>query len=351
MTIDGSGAQVQVDGTQRGRRPRRARLRQHVVPELRQEAVCDRLEPVERRRDQGRVERKRHRDRAARSAQTRPKARRRVGNYTGIEVDGTATIDGSGTGNLFTANTTGLAIFGTATVQGGYFGPAGGAAGNSLQAILIQSGSPSIQIGTGVTITGNGAGVRVLSPSTGIKILGNRIGSLDGTHPTNTGGGIVFGFDNGHTPNDTGDGDSGPNGLQNYPQLQGAYTSSGQLNVTGTLNSAANTDYTVQVFASGSCDSSGYGEGVDYLGDLAGPYRRIRERELLRVRRHRFRLCHRHGDRPRRDVGVLELRPDRERPAADLHRRLELRHADRSCEVRRLHAPRCGHRSERASRP
>ena len=192
-----------------------------------------------------------------------------VGNYTGIEVDGTATIDGSGTGNLFTANTTGLAIFGTATVQGGYFGPAGGAAGNSLQAILIQSGSPSIQIGTGVTITGNGAGVRVLSPSTGIKILGNRIGSLDGTHPTNTGGGIVFGFDNGHTPNDTGDGDSGPNGLQNYPQLQGAYTSSGQLNVTGTLNSAANTDYTVQVFASGSCDSSGYGEGVDYLGDLA----------------------------------------------------------------------------------
>jgi uncharacterized repeat protein (TIGR01451 family) len=68
--------------------------------------------------------------------------------------------------------------------------------------------------------------------------------------------------------NDTLDADTGPNELQNYPTISDAYAGA-QTRVSGVLNSAANGTYTLQFFASPSCDTSGYGQGRRYLGSAA----------------------------------------------------------------------------------
>ena len=60
--------------------------------------------------------------------------------------------------------------------------------------------------------------------------------------------------------------DTGPNGLQNFPESLAATVSGGSVHVTGTLPSNTNTHYTVEFFASDDPDGSGYGEGAQYLG-------------------------------------------------------------------------------------
>jgi hypothetical protein len=76
-------------------------------------------------------------------------------------------------------------------------------------------------------------------------------------------------FPDGVTANDAGDGDSGPNNLQNYPVLTDADSTSSGTTIVGTLNSAANTAYTLYFFSDVSCDPSGNGEGRSFLGSLA----------------------------------------------------------------------------------
>ena len=136
--------------------------------------------------------------------------------------------------------------------------------GTACQAILVQSSSSSIQIGgTGVgqfnQIIGNGAGIHLITPSTG-QIRRNFIRG-------NTGGGIVFGFDSGHTPNDVPDAD----GIQNDPVVSSAVSSGGQIAIHGLLDSNSTNSYSIDLFASSSCDPSGYGEGATFLGDVAVP--------------------------------------------------------------------------------
>jgi CSLREA domain-containing protein len=74
---------------------------------------------------------------------------------------------------------------------------------------------------------------------------------------------------NGVTPNDTGDGDTGPNGLQNFPVLTSASSDGSSTTIAGTLNSTANRTFTIQFFANIDCDSSGHGEGRFYLGQTS----------------------------------------------------------------------------------
>src|SRR6185436_10423850 len=67
--------------------------------------------------------------------------------------------------------------------------------------------------------------------------------------------------------NDPGDADTGPNNLQNYPVLTAAsLISNGLTTVDATLNSAANTKFTVEFFVNDTADPSGFGEGQVYLG-------------------------------------------------------------------------------------
>ncbi|MBZ0295783.1 MAG: right-handed parallel beta-helix repeat-containing protein, partial [Anaerolineae bacterium] len=70
----------------------------------------------------------------------------------------------------------------------------------------------------------------------------------------------------GVTPNDPGDADTGANNLQNFPELTRADYFNNQLDLLGTLNSAANTQFRIEFFANNACDASGYGEGETYLG-------------------------------------------------------------------------------------
>jgi hypothetical protein len=77
--------------------------------------------------------------------------------------------------------------------------------------------------------------------------------------------GIELGND-GVTPNDPGDVDTGANGIQNYPVLTLATTSATQTGVFGTFSGAPNATFPLDFYVSDSCDPSGYGEGTTHLG-------------------------------------------------------------------------------------
>ena len=67
------------------------------------------------------------------------------------------------------------------------------------------------------------------------------------------------------TANDSGDGDTGGNGLQNYPLLTSA-AAGGQTEISGSLDSADGS-YRLEFFSNPSCDTAnGNGEGRTYLG-------------------------------------------------------------------------------------
>jgi parallel beta-helix repeat protein len=68
------------------------------------------------------------------------------------------------------------------------------------------------------------------------------------------------------TPNDLGDGDSGANLGQNFPVLISAVVGGGDTTITGSLNSTANTTFTIEIFSSSVADPSGNGEGETYRG-------------------------------------------------------------------------------------
>jgi hypothetical protein len=72
----------------------------------------------------------------------------------------------------------------------------------------------------------------------------------------------------GVTPNDPGDADSGPNGLQNYPIVTAVTPGASTTNVQGILNSTASTTFDVDVFATPAClpFPQGYVQGEFYLG-------------------------------------------------------------------------------------
>jgi YVTN family beta-propeller protein len=142
--------------------------------------------------------------------------------------------------------------------------------GNSGNGIQIINGSSNnkiggVNFGDGNLISGNkGAGISVLSSgATGNLITSNSIYS-NGKLGINLVGGVEDA--NGVTTNDTGDGDSGPNNLQNYPVLSSVISSTGSVTISGTLNSRASIAYNLQFFASKLADGSGYGEGQNYLG-------------------------------------------------------------------------------------
>ena len=176
-------------------------------------------------------------------------------------------------------NNDGIWITGSNTdsnvVQGNWIGldAAGGALGNSYHGIGIENGVANNLIGgtdsgEGNTIAYNAwDGIAVGSTTgTGNAALGNEfIGN--GNLAIDLEGGTEDGFS--VTANDTSDGDTGPNDLQNYPDITQADLSGTDLTVSGSLDTdGLNTQYRIEFFgsASGSEDGSGHGEGGVYLG-------------------------------------------------------------------------------------
>ena len=113
------------------------------------------------------------------------------------------------------------------------------------------------------TIRGNGgAGIAVLGAgSTGNALLLNVIVGNDG-----------LGIDLGRTgtyPNDVLDADAGANDLANRPTLLRAGTDeAGRVEVDGRVETTANTDVRVDVYATGPEDGSGCGEAQRHLGSV-----------------------------------------------------------------------------------
>ena len=137
--------------------------------------------------------------------------------------------------------------------------------GNTGVGVRIYSNVTGTEVGGAQAGAGNviafnsGAGIQVeATAGQGNAFLGNSIHS-------NVGLGIDLNND-GPTPNDALDADSGPNGLQNSPVLNSATTGAAGAAVAGTLDAAANTSYRVEFFASGAADPSGFGEGETFLG-------------------------------------------------------------------------------------
>ncbi len=122
-----------------------------------------------------------------------------------------------------------------------------------------------LSAGSGNLIAFNqGNGIYLYGSQTGNRIQGNSIVSngklgID-LYEDVAGNGFV-------TPNDLGDGDSGPNGYQNFPVLSVAQRVLPSATVvSGTLNSIANTAYQLEFFSTSACDVSGHGEGERFLG-------------------------------------------------------------------------------------
>ncbi len=172
---------------------------------------------------------------------------------TGIRVDGASV---SISGNVVSGNAAGIAIVaggsGT-TVAGNWIGTTspGAALGNTGPGISID-GASNVKIGvlpptagqTSNRIAYTAKGVTVLS-GTGNTVRGNAIYKNSS-----------FDLDlanDGATANDAGDGDTGANNKQNYPQLGSTSTSGASLSVNLTLNSSPGT-YTVDFYSGGEDD-------------------------------------------------------------------------------------------------
>ncbi|MCP5096844.1 MAG: hypothetical protein GY943_14940, partial [Chloroflexi bacterium] len=148
------------------------------------------------------------------------------GNYIGTDVTGEFDLGNNGPGvYIFSASSTNNVIGGTESGAGNIV------AYNQRDGFKLYSGSEN-------------------------SILGNAIYS-------NSDLGIDIN-DNGVTPNDIGDGDSGVNQLQNFPVIT-AVSATGDT-IEGTLNSSANTQFHIELFANDACDVSEHGEG-QYLLD------------------------------------------------------------------------------------
>jgi subtilase family serine protease len=156
-------------------------------------------------------------------------------------------------------------------IQGNLIGTiaTGAARGNGQSGIAVVNGADTTTIGgpdAGNTIAFNaGNGVTIGAPNTAVV---NKISISRNSIFSNGGLGIDIGND-GVTKNDTLDSDTGSNGLMNYPIITSVTAADGKVTVTGTIDSLAPDNTTVEIFAntlpSPGQDQSSFGEGQTYM--------------------------------------------------------------------------------------
>jgi CSLREA domain-containing protein len=130
---------------------------------------------------------------------------------------------------------------------------------------VANSGHEGIYVFGSVAGSAEGNTVRN-NGSDGVSIAGDAAIELSGNAISGNGGeGIDLGAD-GITFNHAGF-LSGPNSYQNYPLIEVATVSAGNVRVAGSLASADGT-YRIEFFANDSCDPAFFGEGQTYIGGV-----------------------------------------------------------------------------------
>lgn len=169
----------------------------------------------------------------------------------GVLIDGAST-----TSNQVLGNFIGTDINGTANL------------GNGSHGVLVSNAQKTVvggaAAGTGNLISFNkSTGVLVTGTAAGTAIRGNAIFSNTQLGINLTGGAEdQFGV----TANDSGDADTGPNALQNYPVINTVTNPGSSITVNVLLNSTPSTTFAIDFFRSTSADPSGFGEGQIYMG-------------------------------------------------------------------------------------
>ena len=213
-----------------------------------------------------------------------------IGNYIGVDVSGSAPLGNSslGIGLNGIANTIGGAGPGEGNVISGNQGSGIqiiGGNGSIIQGNLIGTDAAGVQAfgnsGYGIYVGASSVVVGGIAPGQGNVIAfngatGSRPGLavVNGTNDVirgnsihdNAGIGIDL-ADDGTTPNDAGDADTGANNRQNFPLIKTIVHGAGT-QVTGVLHSTAGAAFDLDFYASASCSTfpREFLEGETYLG-------------------------------------------------------------------------------------
>ena len=151
---------------------------------------------------------------------------------------------------------------------------------NQSTGVVIRGADATGNQITGNSLFNNAEGMSIQEEAQGNSITGNTINysnsngiSVDNSQKNtiqgnsiydNDGLGIDLGRD-GVTANDEGDSDTGANALQNYPVFTSAEVVAGTATLIGYLDSEANKEYRIEIFANRTQDAIGNGEGEIYL--------------------------------------------------------------------------------------
>ena len=138
---------------------------------------------------------------------------------------------------------------------------------NALDGVRIDAGAHDNAVGRDPTIDPISANLIAFNTGRGINLTATAgVGNSLRANSIHSNGnlGIDLGND-GLTLNDTGDPDTGPNNLQNFPVITSAAAGSSP-RIIGTLNSTAGTTFNIDFYANAAADPTGYGEGQTYLG-------------------------------------------------------------------------------------
>ena len=213
-----------------------------------------------------------------------------IGNYIGTNADGSTGLGNTFSGVKIQTTAASNTIGGTTTaerniisgnlqhgvfigdsanniVQGNYIGTdaAGtGAIANTNHGVRLNSTASSNTIGGAAA----GAGNLIANNSQKGISLADTVGTGNPIQRNSIYANTDIGIDlmdpgdpgNGVTPNDAGDGDSGPNNLLNYPVIYSATITGGNVTVIGEARPGA----TVEFFEADG-DGSGYGEGQTFI--------------------------------------------------------------------------------------
>jgi uncharacterized repeat protein (TIGR01451 family) len=192
---------------------------------------------------------------------TTPQARNLISgnNGDGIVISGLVSFDNLIVGNYIGTDATGISPL-----------------RNELMGILLGSAAYANRIGDSTDeganwIGYNGRGGIAINPQleSGFVAEQNLISGNSIFYNEGLGIDLLDASLEGVNPNDPGDGDSGPNGFQNFPLIDSVLISDTETVVSGTLDSTANRDFDIELFLSTDCDASGYGEGEFFLGALS----------------------------------------------------------------------------------